>query len=351
MLIKKRKIEHLEICANKPVEVGSTWLENVTLVHEAMPELNLADINTSTTFLGKELSAPLVITAITGGVEEAGKINKELAKAAEKLGIGFGMGSQRAMIEIPEAWDTFYVRDVAPNTMVLGNIGLVNLKQIDSEDIVKAFNKVKADFLCVHINAAHEAIQPEGDTDFSNCMPELKKICSKVPVIAKEVGNGISKETAMVLKSAGVKAIDVGGFGGTSWIKVEEYRGKGKTIFTEWGIPTAASVIECSSSGLPLIATGGIRNGLDCAKAIALGAGLCGMALPCLKWHYEGVLEEKLEKVIQELKIAMMLSGSRNIHQLKSADAVISGKLANWCWQRGINTRNYAFRNIPHTII
>lgn len=342
MQIKRRKLDHLEICANSPVEIGSTWLEDATLVHDALPELDLADIDTSTEFLGKRLRAPLVVAAITGGVEEAGEINKSLAKAAERLGIGFGMGSQRAMIEHPETWETFYVRDVAPTAMVLGNIGLVNAREIGAEKIEEAFRKVKADFMCVHMNAAQEAVQPEGDTGFSGCLGQLSLLSKRMPVIAKEVGNGVSRESAMALKGAGAVAIDVGGYGGTSWIKVEEYRGKGKSAFTEWGIPTAASITECAPGGLPIIATGGIRNGLDCAKAIALGASLCGMALPCLKWHYEGVLEERLEQAIRELRVAMLLSGSASVARLKSANVVVSGRLGEWCSRRGLETGGLA---------
>ncbi|MCD6522908.1 MAG: type 2 isopentenyl-diphosphate Delta-isomerase [Candidatus Diapherotrites archaeon] len=343
-MIKKRKLDHIEICTEKDVEVGSNWFEYVQLIHNAVPEINLDDVETKTTFLGKELKAPLMVAAITGGVEEAKEINKSLAKVCEEFGIAFGLGSQRAMIEHPELWDTYYVRDVAPNIPIFGNIGLANLGDIGINEIIKSIKRVDADFLCVHLNAAQEAAQPEGNTQFAEKIKELAKLSKKIPIIAKEVGNGISRETAILLKEAGVKAIDVGGFGGTSWIKVEEYRSKNSSGFVNWGIPTAAAVMECSAVGLPIIATGGIRRGLECAKAIALGASICGMALPCLRWHYKGKLRENMSNVIKELKTAMFLTGSRSIGELKQTNAVISGKLKEWCEARSIPIKHYAMR-------
>ncbi|MCD6414983.1 MAG: type 2 isopentenyl-diphosphate Delta-isomerase [Candidatus Diapherotrites archaeon] len=340
-LVKKRKLEHLDICAKQDVEEGSTWLEHVRFVHNSLTSVNLNEVDTKTKLLGKELRAPLVISAMTGGVDEAGKINKELASVAEELGIGFGVGSQRAMIETPELWKTYYVRDEAPSTLILGNIGAVN--NYTTNQVEDTMKKIKADAMCIHLNPAQELAQPEGDVDFSGCLKNIKEAAKALPVVAKETGNGLSKENALLLKSAGVKAIDVGGYGGTSWVKVEKLRNGASHTPIDWGIPTAASIIECQV-GLPIIATGGIRSGLDVAKAIALGADAAGVALPVLRWYYEGGkvrVKENLEEWIKELKDVMVLTNSSNIAELKRTDIVVSGPLLEWCNERGVKQRKH----------
>ncbi|MCD4740429.1 type 2 isopentenyl-diphosphate Delta-isomerase [archaeon] len=334
---KKRKLEHLDICANQNVEEGTTWLEHTKLVPDALTKLNPTQIDTSTTLLGKKLRAPLVISAITGGVEEAGKINRDLAGIAEQLGIGFGVGSQRAMIEHSETWETFYVREQAPTTLVLGNVGAVN--NYSAEQILNAMQKIKADAMCMHLNVAQELAQPEGDTSFEHCLENIKAASKKLPVVAKETGCGINKQNALALKDAGVKAIDVGGRGGTSWIKVEALRKGAGYAPIEWGIPTAASILE-TQVGVQLIATGGIRSGIQTAKAIALGADSAGLALPVLRWYYkngkEGV-KQGLEQMILELKTTMALTGSKDIKALKNSNIVVNGPLFEWCQSRNID--------------
>ncbi len=343
-----RKLDHLKLAVRENVEHGNPWLNDVILIHESTPELDLGKIDTSIEFLGKKLEAPILIVGMTGGVEEAGKINKDLAEVAENLGLAFGVGSQRAMLEKPEVWDTYYVRDVAPETLVFGNIGLAQIDKYPVEKIVNVARKIGADAIAVHLNPAQEAVQPEGDWDFSRKLSALEKLAKEYPIIAKEVGNGICREIAIKLRKAGVKAIDVGGWGGTNWVKIDAMRAGVKTPFVDWGIPTAASILEVSPIA-PTIATGGIRNGLDAAKALALGASLVGIGLPVLRWYMAGgkeKVEAELLKFIHELKIAMFLTGSQSIKQLQETNLVITGRLREWCLARGIDIRHYANREI-----
>ncbi len=350
---KKRKLEHLDICAEQDVEYGDAWFGDVRLIHDALPQKDLRQVDTSTNFLGKGLRAPIIIAAITGGVEESRVINTALASVAEELGIGFGVGSQRAMLEDSSAKGTYNVRDVAPNTLILGNIGAVNLPQYSTQEIKKAMKDIGADAMCVHINPAQEAAQPEGDYDFTQCIQSIAKLAHEVPVVAKEVGNGISRENALELKSTGVAAIDVGGFGGTSWVLVDKIRKSNHGISHDWGIPTAASVMECRAV-LPTIATGGVRSGLDIAKAIALGAECAGMALPALRAYKKGGrdgVKGFFQKAIDDFRVYMFLTGSGNVAQLRGANLVVSGELREWCDARDINYKWYAERDLPHTII
>jgi isopentenyl-diphosphate delta-isomerase len=348
----KRKLEHLKITTTQPVEYGSNWLEHVHLVHNALPQLDLRGIDTSTTFLGKKLAAPLMISGMTGGVPEAGKINKQLAGIAEELRIGFGVGSTRAAIEHPEVLDTFSVRKQAPKTLVLCNVGAVQLQEYKVAQVKKLVRDLGCDALAIHLNAAQEAAQPEGDVNFGRALQDIAAVAKEIPVMAKEVGNGIAREQAFQLRDAGCRAVDVGGLGGTSWIMVEKLRSKGHKPFHEWGIPTAAAVMECAPV-LPTSATGGIRSGLEAAKAIALGASVAGMALPVLKALKEGGpggAKTFLEGVIYDIRMAMFLTGSPNVRALRSANAVVTGPLKDWCDARGINSKAFAARRTHHHI-
>lgn len=337
---ESRKKDHLRICLEDDVEVGTNCLEDVTLVHNSLPDLDLNEIDISTTFLGKELKIPLIIAAITGGVTEAREINRSLAEVAEKKGIAMGIGSQRKMIENPEVKDTYYIRDVAPNILFFGNIGIAQLRKYPTQTIQTAVESIDANALCVHINPAQEVFQNEGDFDFRGCLEDLEKLCSELscPVVGKEVGNGMTKEVAFSLKSAGVKAIDVGGFGGTSWIVVDSLRSnQNSDSFKNWGIPTAVSILEVKNAELPIIATGGVRTGLDMAKSIALGASICGVALPflrILKNDGKEGLEKYVDDLQTELKKAMFLCGCKNMEELKNAKYVLTGKVKDWADQR-----------------
>lgn len=339
MTTKQRKKDHIKICVEEAVETNKTGFEDVTLIHNSLPELDFKEIDTKTKFLGKKLKLPLVIAALTGGTDEARQINRDLAEVADKKGIGFSLGSQRAMIEDAKLKNTYYVRDVAPDVLLFGNIGIAQIKKIDIKKIKDALDSIEANALCVHINPAQEVFQKEGDFDFKGLTSSLSKLCDELsyPVIGKEVGFGISREVALKLKGTGIKAIDVGGFGGTNWIIVDGLRsGMDYLNFIDWGIPTPVSVLE-SKVGLPIIATGGIRTGFDIAKSIALGADICGIALPFLK-ILKNKGKEDVEKYIdsleRELKFAMFLTSSKGIDELKKAKYVLTGKIKDWTDQR-----------------
>ncbi len=342
MKTKQRKLDHIRICLEEDVEsrVGSGF-EDITLIHRALPEIDFSKIDTNVEFLGKKLKYPIVIAAMTGGHEEAYEINKNLAIAAQKLGIAIGVGSQRAAIEDEKLAYTYsVVREQAPDAFVIANLGVVQFcKGYGVKEAEKAIEMVEADALALHLNALQEAVQKEGDLNFEGCLKAIEKLSSElsVPVIVKETGAGIAREEAKKIAEAGASAIDVGGLGGTSFSAVESYRqGNHAETFWDWGIPTAISVMECSSLSIPIIATGGIRSGIDCAKAIALGASLCGIALPLLKPATKSAkaVEEKLIQIVGELKTAMFLTGSADLNALKKAELVITGKTREWIQQR-----------------
>jgi len=321
---ESRKKEHVDIVLKSGSQYSkSTGLERVDFLHNALPELNFDAVDLQTRFLGKTIRFPLLISAMTGGYAEAGKINKDLASAAQKHGIAFALGSQRAMLENPGLKETYYVRDEAPDIPVIANIGAVQLKKYSVEKVLSLVSLVEADALAVHLNPLQEAIQPEGDRDFSGVLNAIRKLCEKssVPIIAKETGAGISQDIAIKLKEAGVACIDVAGAGGTSWSKVE-YSRKGLTPgFEEWGLGTLDSIIQCRGV-LPIIASGGIRNGIDAAKTIALGADLAGAAYPFLKALKEKRLELELSNWENQMKIAAFLSGSKNLEELKKGKLI-----------------------------
>jgi isopentenyl-diphosphate delta-isomerase len=320
-----RKRDHISICLEKDVGSGrSNGFEKYDLVHNALPEASLEEIDLSTSFFGKGFRLPFFIEGMTGGSPGTEKINRNLAGAAHELGIGMGLGSQRAMLEDPDTAYTYMVRDAAPDIFLLGNIGAVQLQNYSVKEISGLVSGVKADGLAVHLNAAQELSQPEGDNDWRDVISNITKLCrSGFPVIVKETGCGISAEVASILEKAGVSAIDVAGVGGTSWTMVEHHRGSDTArTFRDWGIPTAESLRQCRQAvSLPLVASGGMRTGLDCAKAMAMGASLAGFALPLLKpaMESQSAVELQLKKTVKELKKAMLLVGARNINELSRA--------------------------------
>jgi isopentenyl-diphosphate Delta-isomerase len=324
--ISRRKNEHISICLQKDVNFRKTnGFERYDFIHQALPELNLADIDTSTTFMGKRFSLPFFIEALTGGSKKAGEINRNLARAANGLCIGMGVGSQRAMLEDPELTDTYQVRETAPDILLLGNIGATQLSGLKTEALVAMVDAIGADGLAIHLNAAQEICQPGGDTDWRDVLANIERVCSQspFPVVVKETGCGIDGQTARHLASVGVACIDIAGAGGTSFTKVEAYRNEQNVqLLGEWGIPTAESLMQCRQFvALPLIASGGIRNGVDCAKAIAMGASLVGFALPLLQAAQRSHLDVMnfLTARGEELKKAMFLIGARNIDALSQA--------------------------------
>lgn len=320
----RRKQEHIDICLNEDVAFRkSNGFERFEFEHQALPEMNLAEIDTGTEFFGKHFNYPFFIEAITGGSAGTETLNENLAKACETLGIGMGTGSQRAMLEEPAMAYTYMVRDVAPHIFLLGNIGAVQLASLKVEDVVRMVRQIQGDGLAIHLNAAQEMCQPEGDTDWRNVLTNIERICrgTDFPVVVKETGCGISADTAQKLQDAGVDCLDIGGAGGTSFTRVEYFRGsKTAASFFEWGIPTAISLQQCRQAvTIPLIASGGIRTGVDCAKAVAMGAQLVGFALPVLRAAQTSsqAVVDALASLAAELKKTMLLLGARTISDLR----------------------------------
>ncbi|MFH1780048.1 MAG: type 2 isopentenyl-diphosphate Delta-isomerase [Candidatus Micrarchaeota archaeon] len=327
--IKKRKEEHVEITLKKDVDykLKRTGFNDVELLYYALPEINYKEVSTQTNFLGFKLKAPLLISSMTGGYEKATKINRDLVTAAQEEGVMVGLGSMRAMLKHPELWKTYYFKKEAPKAIVFANFGAVQLLEYSPKQVSDAVKKIEADGCFIHLNALQEVIQPEGDKNWRNVLQKISKLCdhSDFPIIIKEVGAGINGEIARELQEAGVKAIDVAGAGGTSWTGIEVHRNGAPegSYYWDFGIPTLSALRQCKKTcSLPLIASGGIRSGLDCAKAIRFGAELCGAAKPFLKAQAKkgkkGVVEE-IQSFKRGLEIAMFLTRSKNLDQLQRA--------------------------------
>ncbi|MDD3190827.1 MAG: type 2 isopentenyl-diphosphate Delta-isomerase [Candidatus Pacebacteria bacterium] len=331
--VEKRKQEHIEICLRKDVNFTKTnGFEKYDFVHNALCDFDFSDIDLSCEFFGKQLKAPIVISSITGGCEEAERINLNLATAAQKLGIAMSCGSQKAMIKNPECAYTYGIRSVAPDILYLGNIGLDYLKNHENFARVKlALKSIGGDGIFVHLNLAQELSQREGERDFAGSYDDLADFVKFMdePVLVKEVGAGISSFVAKRLEKAGVAAIDVAGAGGTSWTKVEGFRQKDGSVgrrFGEWGIPTADCLVDCLKSvQTPLIASGGIYDGITACKALAMGASLIGVAGPLLRCANESTetVQKFLENYILEMKICMMLVGCRRLEDLREKNVDI----------------------------
>ncbi|MEM1242466.1 MAG: type 2 isopentenyl-diphosphate Delta-isomerase [Cyanobacteria bacterium P01_H01_bin.26] len=335
--IQDRKADHLRICLEDDVQCHqiTTGLENYRFIHCGLPELRYDQVDISSHFLGKTLQAPLLISSMTGGTEQARLINQRLATAAQKFGLAMGVGSQRVAVEKPELANTFSIRRYAPDALLFANLGAVQLNySYGLEHCQRVVDWLEADALILHLNPLQECVQTRGDTDFSGLFFKIELLCAKlpVPVIAKEVGNGISGRLAQRLIEAGVAAIDTAGAGGTSWARVESERAQdvkqrrlGQT-FADWGIPTADCItsVRAIAPHIPLIASGGLRNGLDVAKTLALGADIAGLALPFLKAadHSEEALDTLSDILIAELKTALFCTGQGNLQALKHAQVL-----------------------------
>ncbi|MGQ9468270.1 MAG: type 2 isopentenyl-diphosphate Delta-isomerase [Nitrososphaerales archaeon] len=343
----KRKSDHISICLERQVEAKkSNLFECIHLIHNSLPELNLDSIDTSTLFLNHKFSAPMLIDAMIGGSPESLRINKNLALAAEELNIGMVVGSQRAGLSSSSLAETYsIVRKNAPNIFLASNIGATQLlKGFGKEEAKKCIDMIRADAFVVHLNPLQEAIQVGGEPKYKGVINKIHELITQlsIPVIVKEVGFGISKEVAIKLELAGVSAINISGSGGTSWSAVEHYRAlalndKEKSelgqVFWDWGIPTAVSLIETRRAvKIPIIASGGIRTGLDIAKSLVLGASLAGMALPLLKHAAisKDSLVSFLRKIVYELKTAMFAVGCNDVQAMRGVRYVITGQLAEW---------------------
>jgi len=335
--IENRKSEHLRVCIEEDVEFQqlTSGLEKYRFTHCCLPELDRSDIELGTTFLGKSLKAPILISSMTGGTELAHLVNTRLATVAQRYGLAMGVGSQRIALEQPELAPTFAVRSLAPDILLLANLGAVQLNYgCGLEDCLKLVELLEADALILHLNPLQEWVQSGGDSNFKGLLAKIQQICAQlpVPVIAKEVGNGISAPMAKQLIEAGVAAIDVAGAGGTSWAKVESQRAKDNRqrhlgqVFADWGLPTAECIttIRSMNSTIPLIASGGLKNGLDLAKSIALGADLGGLARPFLvaAIESEAAVDELVKFLIAELEIVLFCTGNPNLSALKNSGAL-----------------------------
>lgn len=334
---QSRKADHLKICLDENVQfhLTTTGLERYRFSHCCLPELNRSEIDLSTRFLGKSLGAPLLISSMTGGTELAKMINFRLAEVAQHYRLAMGVGSQRVAVEHPEVTSTFAVRSLAPDILLFANLGAVQLNyRYGLDECQRVIDDLEADALILHLNPLQECVQTNGDTNFRGLLEKIAQLCQKlpVPVIAKEVGNGISARMAHKLIEAGVAAIDVAGAGGTSWAKVESERAHdakqrrlGET-FADWGMPTAECITTVRSLApeIPLIASGGLRNGLDVAKAIALGADIAGLALPFLQAANESVAElySLTDILLAEITTALFCTGNATLSELKRSEAL-----------------------------
>lgn len=329
-----RKADHLRVCLEEDVQFHqtTTGLERYRFTHCCLPELNYAEIDLTTRFLGKSLAAPLLISSMTGGTDLAQQINYRLAAVAQHYGLAMGVGSQRVAVENPQVIPTFAVRSVAPDILLFANLGAVQLNYTYGlAECQRVVDCLEADALILHLNPLQEAVQSKGDTNFRGLIDKIAQLCQQlpVPVIAKEVGNGISARMAQQLIEAGVSAIDVAGAGGTSWARVEGERARderqrrlGQT-FANWGIPTADCItaVRRIAPDIPLIASGGLRNGLDAAKTLALGADLAGLALPFLQAaaDSEAALQSLAETLIAELTTVLFCTGTATLAELRTA--------------------------------
>jgi isopentenyl-diphosphate delta-isomerase len=357
---EKRKAEHIRICLDEKAQArkATAGFEEIQFVHRALPEVNKQKIDLSTTVLGHKFSAPLIVGAMTGGTSEATRINAAIAEAVETLQLGMGVGSQRAAIENPKLAKTFTVaRKKAPTAFLIANIGGIQLVHgCGVKEVKKIVEMIDADAVAVHLNALHEAVQPEGQTNFKGVLAKIGEIAGELdkPVIVKETGAGIAAEDAKKLEAAGVKAIDVGGAGGTSFAAVEYYRSEANSLkhsladaFWDWGIPTAVSLMETTQTvKLPVIASGGARSGTDVAKALALNACLASVSQPALEAAVKGAkgTENMLSRLMEELRTVMFLVGAEKVKDLAKTPIVVTGKTAEWLKTRGFNVESYAKR-------
>jgi isopentenyl-diphosphate delta-isomerase len=326
-LMRDRKAEHIRLALEERNQLGSQAFAAWSFEHEALPDLDFEAIDVSTSFLGKPLAAPILVSCMTGGTEVAARINRHLAAAAESRGVALGVGSQRKAIEDPAQVPTFQVRDVAPSIPLLANLGAIQLNYGYGVDHCRrAVDMIGADALVLHLNPLQEAIQPEGQCRFAGLLPKIRAVALglPVPVIAKEVGSGISEATGRRLVDAGIRILDTAGVGGTSWARIEAQRSGDPSLgelFAGWGLPTPDSIVQLRRiEGITVIGSGGLRSGLDLAKAIALGADLGGLAQPFLEAAMETPerVAARIDAIVQALKIAMFCLGTKNLSDLRS---------------------------------
>lgn len=341
-LLDQRKVDHLLLCHEEEVEGRHvrTLLDDVHFHHESLPELAWDAIDTSVEVFGKRLAVPLMISGMTGGTDRAREINLVLARVAQEHGLGFGLGSQRAMLRDPSRVDTYAIRSVAPDVLLLGNLGVVQAAESSTQEVEDLMGAVGADAVCIHLNPAQEMIQDHGDRDFRGCIEALQRLSEElsIPVVAKETGAGLSPSTLKKISQTGVRWVDVSGAGGTTWVGVEALRASKELasvgeVLWDWGTPTAASVVWAHEAEFSVIASGGIRDGLDAARAIALGATLASAALPWLRAtmsHGEEGAQQVAASMIRTLRTIMLLTGSKDLDALRRAPRRIGPSLRDW---------------------
>jgi len=339
--ISRRKASHLELCIREDVEShGRTLLDEVHLFHEALPELSCSEVDSSLELLGRRLLAPVLISGMSGGTEEAGELNRALATAAQKHGLGMGVGSQRAMLLDPASAGSYRVREVAPDILLLGNLGAVQARSAGPERVARLAEEIGADALCIHLNAAQELVQDEGDRDFRGCLAMLGDLVNglSIPIVVKETGCGFSPRTLDRLRDQGIRWVDVSGAGGTTWAGVEALRGSPRqralgAELREWGVPTAASVVFACRAGLRTIASGGIRSAADAVRALALGADAVSLALPFLRAYAEegvsGVLGAA-GRLVEGMRALMLLTGAQKVVDLRRVPRGLGPALRGW---------------------
>jgi len=339
--IGSRKNAHLAICAERDVEHRrSTLLDQVYLLHDSLPELAISDVDLSVEFFGRRLQAPIVISGMSGGTDNGRELNRAMATAAQKFGLAMGVGSQRAMLVSPDTVDTFRVREVAPDIPLFANLSCVQARNVGIERVAELVESIRADAICIHLNPAQELVQDEGDRDFRGCLDAIAELVDAlhVPTIVKETGCGLSPATLTRLAAVGIEWVDTAGAGGTSWTGIEGMRGGTRQrslgeALREWGIPTAASIAYARRAGLGTIASGGIRTGLDAARAIALGADAVGLALPFLRAFAAGGTAEVLRAaaaLVESLQSIAMLVGAPSVAALRKAPRVLGPELRAW---------------------
>jgi isopentenyl-diphosphate delta-isomerase len=336
--LEQRKSDHIRINLEEEVQFRRlrTGLEGVRLVHQALPELDLDAVDLSTTLLGKKLSAPILISSMTGGTADGARINRNLASAAQTAGIAMALGSQRAALEDPSLAASFQVRPVAPDILLLANLGAIQLNYgYDASHCQRAVDMVGADALILHLNPLQEAVQPEGDRNWTGLLSKIERVCRAldVPVIVKEVGWGLSGRVARDLASAGAAMLDVAGAGGTSWTEVEYHRAgdplqaRVATAFADWGLTTLEALLQVHQAvpAMPIIASGGLRSGIDLAKVIALGGALGGVAGPFLRAANESMdaAAAIAEELVRVLRIAMFCCGASNLAALREVPVML----------------------------
>ncbi len=348
---KQRKLEHINVFLKKFGEPKkNNGFNDIKLVHQSIPEGPLSEVDISVSFLGKKLDAPIIINAITGGHPDTLNINKMLARAARKTGVAMAVGSMKAALEDSSVENTFAIaREENPEGIILANLSAA----CEYHEAEAAVEMIKADGLQLHLNIPQELFMVEGECNFLEILPNIRNIVDKAsfPVIAKEVGFGMSRESIVNLYKAGIKVMDISGKGGTNFIAIENFRANNKDgSFEDWGIPTAISVFEGMESGIPveIIASGGINNSLDAAKALASGAKMVALAGPLLnefyKGSYHGVVDyiEKLKKGLSKI---MIMTGVNSIQKLGKVPLVITGNTAEWLIRRGVDVNAYAQRS------